>query len=321
MRINSYSDAAAITHHYDPEIGNGNVYKFWADWPQVLQVLLFGWEKTLNHPAQFHYALDFDGKHLNDAINRTTLTMFGELGLTKGHVLDAGCGIGGASLLLALSNPHVRFMSVTLSKGQIALAQRRARCKGLPNVEYKQANYVELPFKNKEFDGALGIETFCYVPDKEKKQLLAGLLRVLKPGAKLAVFDAYLADKPEIRMHIAHLHTKVFRGWNLPDRISTASYFLATAKKVGFTVVKNEDITKRILACSLELVRRVKFLRTFTPLAKVLMYFRKINFRIPILSEMGLDDPVIFTFADTSELQYDMFKSEDVQFRIIVLKK
>ena len=122
MNETKYSDSKAITHHYDPEIGIGNAYKFWADWPQVIYALLFGWEVTPDHPAQFHYALDYDGKHLNEAINRTTLTMFDKLQLAHGQVLDAGCGIGGASLLLAEQFPNIEFVSVTLSKGQIELA-------------------------------------------------------------------------------------------------------------------------------------------------------------------------------------------------------
>ncbi len=316
-----FSDTKSIIHHYDPEVGIGNAYKFWADWPQAIKAILFGWERTLDHPAQFHYALDFDGTHLNDAINRTTFTMFGELGIKEGHILDAGCGIGGASLLLAGKYPKVRFTSVTLSEGQIEMARRRALKNGVSNVDYLVANYLKLPFSNKEFDGILGIETFCYVPDDKKLELLKGMHRVLKPKGRLAVFDAYIADKPDNEMYMSKLHTKVFRGWNLPDPISTEFNFLKCAGKAGFKIIKNKDVTERILECSAEIVPRVKFLRRFTPLANILIYLKKRNVGIPILSNIGLDDKAIFHFADTAELQYDMFKSGDTEFRIIVLEK
>lgn len=315
-----FSDTKIITSHFDPEAGVGNAYKFWADWPQVFKAVLFGWENTLDHPAQFHYAIDY-ADHLSTAINRTTHTAFAELGITKGTVMDAGCGVGGVSLTLAKVYPNIKFIGVTLSNGQIATAQNRAKNAHIKNAEYILANYLNLSFPNNSFDGILGIETFCYVVDRDKPLLLKELYRVLKPGGRLVIFDGFLSDRPQKEMRMKKMHVRINAGWSLPDRISTAKYFVSCAKKQGFTVVKNEDFTHRILAASSEIVKRVKLLRLLTPLALFFIQLRKWGIKLPFISKSGLDMPDIFLFADTAELQYDMFRCGDVEYREVVLEK
>lgn len=315
-----FSDTKIITSHFDPEVGVGNAYKFWADWPQVFKAVLFGWDSTLDHPAQFHYALDFNGK-LNEAINSSTFAAFANFGIKKGTILDAGCGIGGVSLSLAKANPGIKFIGVTLSKGQITTAQNRAHNAKQDNINLMLANYLNLPFGKNTFNGILGIETFCHVPDKNKPQLIKELYRVLQKGYKVAIFDAFLSDRPEKEMKMAHLHKRIFNGWALPDRISTLKYFIKCAQMQGFRVVKNEIITHRILAASAEIVKRVKLLRMLTPLALLFIQLRTWGIKLPIISKSGLDMPDIFLFADTADLQYEMFVCGDVEYREIVLQK
>jgi len=315
-----YSDSQAIAQHFDPETGVGNAYKFWANWFQVVKIIFFGWEKTLDHPAQFHYGLDFTND-LNIAINRTALEAFTNLKLTKGEVLDAGCGNGGASLILARKYPQVHFTGVTLSAGQISTARKRAQTAKISNVTYTKANYMKLPFADETFDGILGIETFCHVDDRDKKQLLRELFRVLKRKGRVAIFDAFLNERPTLKMHRPELHKRIFNGWALPDKISTASFFQKCASKQGFRVITDEEITNRILASAKEVRRRIQLLRLLTPLAKVFIRLRKFGIELPLINRTGLDYQDIFMFADTGEWQYEMFKYRDVQYRKIAMEK
>lgn len=311
----------AILGHYDTEVGLGNVYKFLADWPQALKAVLFGWEYALNHPAELHYALDFDGKHLNTALKRTTEEIFQELGLEKGTVLDAGCGLGGATFSLAKKYPHVLFIGVSLSSGQIDVARKRAIRAGIKNVRYYSANYLQLPLLSKSVDGVYAIETFCHVEDANKPRLMKELHRVLKAKGRVAIYDAYLTDRPKSRMVMAAQHAEIFRDWSLPEKISTAHLVTSVAQKQGFLVLTNTQMTNRMLNCSKWASSFVKLFRTFTFLIQAFIQMRKRGIRIPIIRHTGLDDPRIFAYAKTGELQYDMFRTGDVEYRGIVLEK
>jgi SAM-dependent methyltransferase len=63
-------------------------------------------------------------------------------------ILVAGCGTGFQTAVTALRNPRARILAVDLSLASLAYAQRRARELGLANVEFGQADLLEL--------GALG---------------------------------------------------------------------------------------------------------------------------------------------------------------------
>lgn len=313
-----------LIEHYDPDIGVGNVYKLMADWPEVVKVVFFGWENTLTHPAQLHYAFDYTDGSLNDAMRTSNVEAYANLHLPRARparVMDTGCGIGGTTFVLAQAYPQTQFVGVSLSPGQVAVATRRAANAKLTNVSYIVANYLKLPFPDASFDGVMGIETYIHIDDREKPRLFSELNRILKKNGRVATFDAYLADKPRSKMKLAPLHREIFRGWSLPDKISTASFFVSLAQKHGFTVRMNRVMTERILGCSKEAARRASWFMHIKPLIYLSIAMRRRGVRLPFFSQLGLDHPVIFAFARTALQQYDLFASGDGEYREIVLQK
>lgn len=125
-----------VLEHYNTRTGFGNIYRFWASWPNVIRAILFGWEGALDHPAQLHYALDFDGSNLDSAISRAAHEACAALELKNelAVVVDAGCGLGGASLVLARVHPSVQFIGYSISPEQVEIAKRRARNARVHNV-------------------------------------------------------------------------------------------------------------------------------------------------------------------------------------------
>lgn len=319
--MTAYSDKKAILAHYDTETGIGNVYKLLADWPNVIKAILLGWERALNHPAVLRYGFDYTGRNFEVSLRKPVYELFSLLSPRTRRVLDAGCGVGGATFLLAQKFPGTEFIGVSLSPGQIATAQKRAEKKDLTNVRYIVANYLHLPFPDDYFDGIMASETFCHVEDEDKGPLFKELYRVLKKQGKVAIFDAYLADRPVSQMYMPKLHAKVFRGWMLPDKLSTASFFLKEAQKKGFRVVVNDDVTSRVMGCSEEVVRRYNRLAFLIPVIKMASWMRKKGIRLPIISQMGFDQSQVLDFGETARLQYDMFKYRDCEYRKIVFEK
>jgi len=96
------------------------------------------------------------------------------------EVLDAGCGVGYGSALLAESARHV--VGVDRDAEAIAYARRRyAR----DNVEFVAGDLLDLECPDAAFDAVCSFETIEHLPDRER--YLSEMRRVLKPGGVYVV--------------------------------------------------------------------------------------------------------------------------------------
>jgi len=167
-------------------------------------------------------------------------------------VLDAGCGVGGASLWLARRS-EARFTAVTLSSVQFRLARQFAERKGLAErVRFLRMNYFHLDFPDASFDAVFGIESFCYSYPMPAR-LFGELYRVLKPGGRLYLSDGMLLRPPrsEEERRMADDVCQGFKmfGWSTVDQIREA---LGDA---GFRGIGYKDKTRSI-GPSVEDIRR-----------------------------------------------------------------
>lgn len=316
-----FSDKKAIIDHYDTEVGLGNLYKLNADWLTGIKTILFGWENVPEHPGGVHYGYDFNGKNANESLKKAYYEAFDHLDIVEGKILDCGCGVGAGLYLLAPLHPKIFFTGVSIAPGQIKTATKRANKAGLKNVKYITEDYLDIPFNSESFDGIIGIETFCHVDDKLKPKLFSELYRVLRNGGRVAVFDAFLSDKKPDKMFMLSKHKKIFRGWNLPDKISTNRFFSNQAASNGFKIIKKNNITRRILDWSKEVKKRVIFAKPLVPIVKKFIAWKKSGISLPLISQIGFDNKNILDFVYTAEYQYDMFKSGDVEYWEVVIEK
>ncbi|MEQ9353937.1 class I SAM-dependent methyltransferase [Coleofasciculus chthonoplastes] len=67
-------------------------------------------------------------------------------------ILDAGCGTGYSSLVLAEANPGAQIIGVDLSEKSVAIAQQRLQVHGFEKAEFYPISIEELPKLGKEFD-------------------------------------------------------------------------------------------------------------------------------------------------------------------------
>lgn len=116
------------------------------------------------------------------------------LSINKDHkILDFGCGNGGPTREIA------RFLGVNdvgIDLGQYLIQQARnltAAAKLEVRVSFVAADFLDIRFEDASFDGAYAIEATAYAPDLQA--VYAEISRVLRPGARFAVYESVLASK------------------------------------------------------------------------------------------------------------------------------
>jgi ubiquinone/menaquinone biosynthesis C-methylase UbiE len=109
------------------------------------------------------------------------------LGAQPGErVLDAGCGPGFyVAETLERVGPEGSVAGVDASEAMLTVAARR--CEGRGNVSFHEGDVTALPVPDTDFDRALSVQVLEYVTDVPAA--LGELLRVLRPGGRLLVWD------------------------------------------------------------------------------------------------------------------------------------
>lgn len=117
-----------------------------------------------------------------------TVEFMAQLGFEPGmRVLDIGCGIGGASRHVAQTY-GCQVEGIDLTAEYVEVAAMLAKRVGLSNnVSYRQASAVDLPFEAGAFDRAYMLHVGMNIADK--RRLMAGVARVLKPGGVFGIYD------------------------------------------------------------------------------------------------------------------------------------
>src|SRR6266481_759490 len=101
------------------------------------------------------------------------------------RVLDLASGVGDPALSIAAAvGPSGRVTASDMGPGMISLAEELARKKGLPNIEFREANAESLPFADSSYDVLTCRFGIMFFPDLAKA--LRECFRVLKPGARAA---------------------------------------------------------------------------------------------------------------------------------------
>ncbi len=159
------------------------------------------------------------------------------------YVLDAGCGVGGASFWLMKEAP-AHYTGITLSETQLAMAKRYAKKRDpKQEIEFLLGNYFATEFKNETFDKIFAIESFCYsYPHPES--LYAEMFRILKPGGKMVISDGIVLrhpkDQEETELVRKFCNGFKLAGWNTSDEI------VAALRKTGFVDIRYVDKTESI---------------------------------------------------------------------------
>jgi len=133
------------------------------------------------------------------------------------HVLDVGCGLGGAARFVA-SRYGSRVTGIDLTAEYVETGQ--------------QGSALSMPFAEDNFDGAYMLHVGMNIEDKEK--LAAEVARVLRPGSLFGIYDVMRTGPGELAFPVPWAATADLSAVAEPERYKKAlqsAGFAVTAER------------------------------------------------------------------------------------------
>ena len=146
------------------------------------------------------------------------------------HILDIGCGLGGAARYVA-NTYRTRVTGIDLTPEYIDTGQVLCRWVKLDSqISLHQGSALGMPFTEETFDGAYMLHVGMNI--EEKTRLFTEVYRVLRPGGAFGVYDVMRTGAGELRYPVP---------WAADDRTSklaTPADYAQALVDAGFEVVK-----------------------------------------------------------------------------------
>lgn len=123
------------------------------------------------------------------------------------RVLEAGCGVGAQTSMLALSSPGAEITSIDLSAASLAEARKKLDSEGITNVNLMQGDIFDPPFEPATFDHVF----LCFVLEHlaDPVRALQSLKKTMIPGGTITVIEGdhgsvcFHPESPEARKAIS----------------------------------------------------------------------------------------------------------------------
>jgi SAM-dependent methyltransferase len=103
------------------------------------------------------------------------------------RVLEAGCGIGAQTVILARNSPGAEITSLDISEDSLKRAEEKVRQQGITNVTFRQGDIFHLPFEPESFDHIFVCFVLEHLADPDRA--LGQLRPLLKKGGTLTVIE------------------------------------------------------------------------------------------------------------------------------------
>ncbi len=151
------------------------------------------------------------------------------------HVLDIGCGIGGAARYMA-SQAGCRVTGIDLTAEFVETARALTEKTGLGDrVAYQAANALHMPFADGAFDKAITLHVAMNIRDRAG--LYGEVARVLKRGATFCVYDVMKRGEDTVVYPVPWAETAD------TSHLTTSDEMLELLGAAGFEVYEVEDRT------------------------------------------------------------------------------
>jgi ubiquinone/menaquinone biosynthesis C-methylase UbiE len=157
-----------------------------------------------------------------------------QLGLaTDDQVLDVGCGLGGAARFVA-SQFGTHVSGIDLAQEYVETGNALCDWVRLADrISLREGSALNMPFQDETFDGGYMLHVGMNIEDKGK--LFEEVARVLKPGARFAVYDIMRQKQGDLTFPVPWA-----AGANT-NQLGTAPQYKQALRNAGFRVLAEND--------------------------------------------------------------------------------
>jgi ubiquinone/menaquinone biosynthesis C-methylase UbiE len=210
--------------------------------------------RTITWAWLYDYVVGFLSLGREQAMRRMTVDL---AQLQPGEsVLDVGCGTGTLTRLAKVRVGETgRVYGVDAAPQMIAVARHKAARRDLA-IDFQVGLIEQLAFPDDSFDVVLSSLMMHHLPEELKRQGLAEIARVLKPGGRLLVLDIQPRQsqrtQSRIKRHVQQRSSHAFFALLLHAGLERGIEDLAPVmKEVGFTQIETGETGFRTLGFAL----------------------------------------------------------------------
>jgi ubiquinone/menaquinone biosynthesis C-methylase UbiE len=136
------------------------------------------------------------------------------------HILDVGCGLGGATRFVA-DNYGSRVTGIDLSQEYTETGEALSNWVKLDKqITLQQGSALSMPFEDETFDGGYMLHVGMNIEDKAV--LFTEIYRVLRPGATFGVYDIMRQNGGEVTLPVPWATDKSTNKLATPDQYKQA---------------------------------------------------------------------------------------------------
>ena len=143
---------------------------------------------STNYEPYVHGRSDREAERLNYQASKLAELLHQGTRYPQGsRVLEAACGVGAQTIILARNSPGAEFVSIDISPESLIRAKLRVSEEGITNVTFRQADVCHLPFGPETFDHIFVCFLLEHLPDP--LLTLKGMKEILRPGGTITIIE------------------------------------------------------------------------------------------------------------------------------------
>ncbi|KAH0424673.1 sterol 24-c-methyltransferase [Colletotrichum camelliae] len=192
----------------------------------------------------FHFCRPAIAESFKQGIARHEHYLAHMINIKKGmKVLDVGCGVGGPAREIAkFTGAYITGLNI--NEYQVERAMRYTKKERMDkNVQFVQADFMNIPFEDNTFDAVYAIEATVHAPSLQA--VYSEIHRVLKPGGVFGVYEWVMTEAYD-NDDLSHRKTRIEieQGNGIANMVK-ASEALRAFEAAGFEILENEDMAER----------------------------------------------------------------------------